>query len=64
MTRYRERRPRVILRPAPSILHTVKKDVELPIEGCRCDECEDARAELETSRITHAMGEPAESEGR
>lgn len=46
-------------RVTPSPRHR-NPNVILPIEGCRCDQCEDARAEMETERIDRVMGGPAD----
>jgi hypothetical protein len=52
----RARARRVLRRPTPSIQHTLRPEQPLPIPGCRCDRCEDARDEAHHQQLGAMLG--------
>jgi len=62
MRRPRQRLSFVKHTPARSILHTTAPDRPLPIEGCYCDDCDDARVDTHLDTVGALLGLDAQAE--
>lgn len=63
MRRFRARRS-FVLRREPSAAHRRNPNAPLPVDGCKCEDCENARDDAHYEKVGKMLGlddEPTES---